>query len=437
MDNRETGKVIPFSLARSIAALPPDAADSLDLALARRRGLDSVEPVLRAKPAPAPRSAATLPPSASEKSLGAPALSAMFIASLDDLIGERETSWVVDAPWPQQPSRQLEKVAIDIVDMLFGFILEDPQIPASIKESLLSAQLPMLRMATREIAFFADWQHPARRLLNDVAPLFRAHGERGGNSETFVAEFSSGMNRVLDELDPNGTAFAMLHVRLREFVNGTSPQTAASTAWQRAEAAARSFLERPLPQIAREFVVAHWIDVLGHTAERYADDSPQWQETLTAIEDLAWSLTPKREEEDRFRLIGLIPALLTRLNRGLDLIELPREERRPFFDTLIEIHAAMLRVETAPPAAKARYESVAEQVARLQRGDWVELRLDDGSCSRERLTWISPQRGILVFSNHQGQRAIQIAPEDLADLVRERQATLIFDQTTEDGRNSA
>lgn len=436
MDHRETGKVIPFSLAH--AATPTSAGtDSRELTLARRRGLDSVEPAVRARPTPTARPATATPPSAPEKCLGAPALSAMFIASLDDLICERETSWLIDTPWPQQPSRQLEKVAIDIVDMLFGFILEDPQVPAGIKESLLSAQLPMLRMATREIAFFADWQHPARRFLNDVAPLFRAHGERGGNSEAFVAEFASGMNRVLDELDPNGTAFAILHARLREFVNGTSPQTAAGTAWQRAEAAARIFLERPLPQIAREFVVAHWIDVLGHTAERYAEDSPQWQEALTAIEDLAWSLTPKSEEEDRFRLIGLIPALLTRLNRGLDLIELPREERRPFFDTLIEIHAAMLRVETAPPVAKPRYESAAEQVARLQRGDWVELRLDDGSSSRERLTWISPQRGILVFSNHQGQRAIQIAPEDLVALVLEGKATLIFDQTAEAGRNSA
>jgi len=56
----------------------------------------------------------------------------------------------------------------------------------------------------------------------------------------------------------------------------------------------------------------------------------------------------------------------------------------------------------------------------------------DGSCRRERLTWISPQRGILVFSNHHGQGAIQISPEDLAERVAGHEAMLIFDQPAAD-----
>lgn len=436
MDIADNAKVIPFSPVVAQAGAAGD--DRYGLALSRRRGLDSVEPALRPRTVALPSGGSPdMSPTPRER-LDAPALSAMFIASLDDQICQRSAAWPLDMSWPKQADRQLETVAIDIVDMLFGFIVENPELSACIKEALLPAQLPTLRMATQEMAFFADWQHPARRFLNDIAPLARTFVERGGRVEAFATFMAGAIGRMLEELTPNGNSFATVHTRLREFVDGSVVVSApAGAAWQRAEAAARRFLERPLPQVARDFVAAHWIDVLQHTAERYAEDSPQWQDALAVVEDLAWSLLPKCVEEDRCRLIAMVPALLTRLNRGLDLIELPREDRRPFFDALIEIHAAALRVETGQPVLQARYESATEQVARLQRGDWVEFQLDDGSRSRERLTWISPQRGILVFSNRLGQRAIQISPEDLADLVREHRATLIFDAVVDAGRNSA
>jgi hypothetical protein len=183
----------------------------------------------------------------------------------------------------------------------------------------------------------------------------------------------------------------------------------------------------PAPSGAR-FSGGFWVDVLQRTALLHPEESLQWQDTVAVIEDLAWSLAPKSDQEDRLQLIGLIPALLTRLNRGLDLIDVERSDRRPFFDALIEVHAVVLRAELTPPPPVPKQESTIEKVNRLQRGDWVEFHLADGSSSRERLTWISPQRGLLVFSNHQGQRAIQIAREDLADLVHERKAILIFDQ---------
>jgi len=429
----DNGTIIPF--ARGGTPTPEDAASPPrhEFVLARRRGLDTIEPIAPTatvtRNRPAQSGAAP-----SEKRLGVPELSSVFIASLDDLICKRAATASLAGRWPKQDDGQLEKVAIDIVDMLFGFVLEDPSIPRGIKEALLSAQLPVMQLAIREPVFFSDWQHPARRLLNEIAPLLRSYGELGGKADDFVDEFTAGMNRLLDELTPTGNGCAILLEHLQQFVVGTEQRLRDSRAgWQRAEAAARTLLERPLPQLARDFVAGYWIDVLEHLAATHDDDSPQWQDALAVVEDLAWSLAPKQGEDDRYRLIALIPALLTRLNRGLDLIDVASEDRRPFFDALVDIHGAVLRVETtaapAPaPKSAAREETALEQVARLQRGDWVEIRLDDGSASRERLTWISPQRGILVFSNRQGQRAIQIAPEDLAELVRQRKAVLIFDQ---------
>lgn len=434
MGTQDNGKVIPFSpRAREGAPETASPYGSLsDLALLRRRGLDMAEPAPSAavRTGRAEQPAETTSADHPGNTLDAAQLSALFIDSLDDMICSAPAKAAGIPAWPDQRNASLEKVAVDIVDMLFGFVLDDPQVPRGIKASLLRAQMPILQLAMREPVFFSDWQHPARQLLNDVAPMARIFHERGGDTAIFETEFTAALDRVLDDLSPNGIAFAILNEQLNSFVNG-DPQSIGgsdSDAWERAEAVARDFLERPLPHLARDFLAGYWIDVLQKTAVLHPADSPQWLDTVAVIEDLAWSLAPKGDQDDRLQLIGLIPALLARLNRGLDLIDVARSDRRPFFDALIEVHALVLRAELTPPPAPPRHETALEQVCRLQRGDWVEFQLADGSASRERLTWISPQRGILVFSNHQGQRAIQIAPDDLADLVREHKAMLIFDQ---------
>lgn len=430
MGTYEPGKVIPFTAgdAGNRANADGTAREQRHaLNLSRRRGLDSVDA------APPPRETA-----AGRTEIDAAALSSLFIGSLDDLIGKRPATRRIAETWPSRPAPAVERVAVDIVDMLFGFIVDAPGIPDDVRKALLAAQLPVLQLAVREPEFFADWQHPARLLLNDIARLARTHAERGGDATAFAAEFARGLSAVLDELAPNGAAFAMFHERLRGFVRGSAPPVHAD-AWARAEAAARRILERPLPQIARDFVADCWIDVLERIAEAHDESSPHWQDALATVEDLAWSLTPKHAEADRFRLIALIPPLLARLNRGLDLIALADEARRPFFESLVDVHAAMLRIEPVAATQPARTEADADDsVARLQRGGMVEFRHDDGSVSCERLTWISPRRALLVFSNSHGQRAIQITPDDLAERVRRGTATLIFDPAgTGTGRQSA
>lgn len=442
MGTQDNGKIIPLfppSCAEQAAAQEQETMR--DLALLRRRGLDTVELVESKNKV----SAGTDLPTASvvshsrfsqfsspppEPALNASKLSDLFIKSLDDMICRVPSRQHDPMAWPGRRDQTLEKAAVDIIDMLFGFVLDDPQVPRGIKESLLRAQMPVLQLAMREPAFFSDWLHPARKLINDIAPMGRRFQERGGDPLQFEREFAAGLERVLDELTPSGVSFASFDEAITAFVNNAPAREGSteSAAWERAEAVARDLLERPLPHLVRDFLAGFWVDVLQRTALLHPEESLQWQDTVAVIEDLTWSLAPKSDQEDRLQLIGLIPALLTRLNRGLDLIDVERSDRRPFFDALIEVHAVVLRAELTPPPPVPKQESTIEKVNRLQRGDWVEFHLADGSSSRERLTWISPQRGLLVFSNHQGQRAIQIAREDLADLVHERKAILIFDQ---------
>ena len=82
----------------------------------------------------------------------------------------------------------------------------------------------------------------------------------------------------------------------------------------------------------------------------------------------------------------------------------------------------------ASPVWRADDRDIARQVEELKRGSWVEFIDEEGNTSRERLNWISPQRGILLFSNHRSAKAISIAPDALARQIRDGKAALVLEE---------
>jgi hypothetical protein len=64
----------------------------------------------------------------------------------------------------------------------------------------------------------------------------------------------------------------------------------------------------------------------------------------------------------------------------------------------------------------------------LQRGTWVEFARAEGSPTRARLTWISPDKGVYLFTNPASPcAAVSISPEALAEQMRLGEARIIDD----------
>ena len=89
--------------------------------------------------------------------------------------------------------------------------------------------------------------------------------------------------------------------------------------------------------------------------------------------------------------------------------------------------------EAMAPAEPARPEPGTEvlddeflEIARsMDRGMWVEFEDDDGQLSFAKLAWISPLRGNYLFTNRQGQRAVSMTAEVLAEQFRANRARLV------------
>lgn len=165
------------------------------------------------------RAEAEAPPA----TIGLASLSAHFLASLEDRIERRPATQAISGRWPDRTnprSRHVRRLAIDIVDMLFSFVTSDTRLPHGAARPLLAAQLPVLHLAQREPAFFADWQHPARLLLDDLAPLAAICAARTGRVDAFSEAFTHGLSSLLEGATPDGAAFARLHRRLHAFAHG-------------------------------------------------------------------------------------------------------------------------------------------------------------------------------------------------------------------------
>ena len=74
----------------------------------------------------------------------------------------------------------MDEDTIDLVGMLFEFILEDRNLPAEMQVLLGRLQIPYLKAAILDRKLFAHRQHPARRLLDNMAELAKSWSEESG-----------------------------------------------------------------------------------------------------------------------------------------------------------------------------------------------------------------------------------------------------------------
>ncbi|PMZ30557.1 DUF1631 domain-containing protein, partial [Pseudomonas sp. GW247-3R2A] len=66
---------------------------------------------------------------------------------------------------------------INLIAMLFECILDDRNLPDSLKALIGRLQIPMLKVAVLDKSFFSRASHPARRLLNEIAAAAMGWGE--------------------------------------------------------------------------------------------------------------------------------------------------------------------------------------------------------------------------------------------------------------------
>lgn len=230
--------------------------------------------------------------------------------------------------------QQLDSDAADIIDlvgMLFAFILDDPTLPDRCKTALSHLHTPYLKLALRDRLLFTQDTHPARLLLDSMAKAGARFAEDEDASGLLV-KIQAIVERILRDFDSDSRLFQELledfeehlrrlqqrvELRERRTLDAARGRDRLFVARQQATVQIHQVLAgRALPRPMRELLEKGWRDVLTLIHLRRGEDSEEWRLGCQAAEQLAWSCTPlSRHERERMQRERL--GLLEQLREGL------------------------------------------------------------------------------------------------------------------------
>ena len=361
-------------------------------------------------------------------------------------------------------------VTIDIVAMLFDYILDDRNIPNAMRALIGRLQIPVLKVALLEREFFTRKSHPARQLLNRLAETAVGWDEQQGNDDPVYRKVEAIVQTILDEFEDDSHLFGSLLEDLDGFLHQEQERAEVRAersakvmeGQERLEAAKSTTLEEIEPRVSgednlefvREFVTSHWKNLLFITCARQGKDSDAWKQAVATMDDLIWSVKAKHSVEDRKRLVAIQPSLLSNLRAGMERLSIPATERDDFIAKLVHAHGrtavnkdvedgiepdtqsdttpekpAHAKLPTRKPRKAAKPAPVDDEhsarVRRLTTGTWLEIYNADGKATRAKLSWISPITNTYLFTDRQGLKAGNYNFEELAQLLRGARARIV------------
>jgi hypothetical protein len=230
----------------------------------------------------------------------------------------------------------------------------------------------------------------------------------------------------------------------------------------------------PCDRRLREFLLHNWVGVLSAAATAHGKDSVEVTHYRRVAIDLLWCGLPKANARERAQLVSTMPDLMTRVANGLRLSTVDEASvernvsrirtmllqimRQPVsqvpdlvFDALVsklsemensfeqasaastqyriplatlraQIAAKAIPLEVLEPADLGLPDDMAASstartwVASLAVGSWYHLKRGENKRSVFQLSWMSPQRNYLLFTDPMGTAGMITEPNTLAIL---------------------
>ncbi|PXV58229.1 Protein of unknown function [Dyella jiangningensis] len=394
-----------------------------------------------------------------------------LLAQIGSLRGEK----------PSQVST-IDEDTIDLVGMLFEFILEDRNLPTDMQVLLARLQIPYLKAAILDRKLFAHRQHPARRLLDALADAAKGWSAESDRDHRLHDKIKSIVDRLLQDFDDDMTIFERLCAELQEFQDISrrraelaEQRVAESTRGrekleQARRRAAREILSRidghNLPPLIHGILSRAWANYLVLTILRQGEESSEFRDALRFANDFIDSTKPARTLDERRALRQMLPGIERALRRGLAnvafqesdidrlLAQLHTYYRHQLGEAVPEADVQAVEESTSLPipesiqpiaeseAELARSEPEPEApvdtpemqlVAELKPGTWLEFVTGPETIERAKLSWISPMSGRYLFVNRRGLKVADYAPHELAQALasataRVLESTALFDR---------
>ena len=265
---------------------------------------------------------------------------------------------------------QVDDDVINLVSMMFEFILDDRNLAAPMKALIGRLQIPMVKVAIADKTFFSKGGHPARRLLNEMAMAclgWQESSEENQRKDSLFNKMDETVRAILTDFDTDMSIFDRLLVDFRSFLDKekrraqileqrTIDAEDGKAKSERARAQVDAELNRicagkELPASVAKLLREAWANVMFITSLKQGVESEEWRKCSATAQQLVWSVTATMDKDNRQRLLKLVPELLQLLRTGLESISFSPFETTNLFKQLEVVHLARLRGEVKTPAA--------------------------------------------------------------------------------------
>lgn len=366
--------------------------------------------------------------------------------------------------------RQVDDDVINLVSMVFEFILDDRNLAPEVSLLLGRLQIPVIKIALQDKRFFSEPDHPTRRLLKLLSQAALGwEKESLLQRDLLLEEMRIVVNRILNEfngfnlelfstLEQTFGSFLKEEMQRAELVEKRVLQSAQGQA--RMEQARRLINQlindrlqgKTLPSVVIDMLDGPWRTLMLQVLLRHGRDADPWRHCLQTVDDLIWSIQPANAAADRERWVKMIPLLLKSICNGLESIRHPGIEVDKFLSSLWEIHGQILQNPPDKPLPNSRTidhtlaepqdsrrsaidrqrERLAERtvqfdpdtpanqelkhrILQLKVGQWAEVSASDGKTRRCKLAYREPESDLYLFVSRRGHKVLET---DLASLLR-------------------
>ena len=275
-----------------------------------------------------------------------------------------------------------DTLTLDIVALLFDYILKDLSIADAIKALIGRLQIPYLKVALLDKDLFSRKSHPARRLLDAMAEAAIGLGESSLAHDSLYEKITQVVDRVLADFDSNLELFGELLAEFEDFMQdelaSTQRRTALSTQSLRTrekvvlakmavdEAVKARLAQAETREFVRQFVQDYWRQLLIVTHVEAGPESETWRARLDVINELAWSVQTKTTPEEKKELTNRLPKLLKALRAGMHELEMEPAICSKFLTMLASVHVVSVKqVEEATLAERKLERREQQQEATL------------------------------------------------------------------------
>lgn len=370
--------------------------------------------------------------------------------------------------------KQADEDVINLVSMLFDFILDDDDLPTAMKALIGRLQIPLLKVAILDKSFFNAETHPARRLLNALAKAGIGWNSRDPGGDAVYAKIEEVVFRILNEFIDDLSLFAELleeftafyeqQQKREETVDKRTRETEEGKA--RAELARamvqqtlnRRLTGRQLPLVVVKLLQDAWRNVLYIHCLKEGTESEPWKQAVKVVDAVIWSVQPQPGADWQTRLKDVAPKLSNSLKKGLAAVNYDSLTTETLLRELMQVHMSMLKGQETPTvsvldasaavaskpgqvdakevstADAAKVESVVlpkEEliqpvpsglpsddpnvliVSRLNVGSWIEF-IEEEKQDRHKLVARIRSVDKLIFANRRGIKVSEMSGDKLA-----------------------